>query len=130
MNTVGAPPRMGIWAMKETPIGMLRVEEISYSSPRLGCLVMGTSDLAKDLHASHTRDRMPMVTSLGMCLLAARAYDLAILDGVHLDLRDDKGLAHSCRQGLDMGFDGKTSIHPRTIEIANEIFAPSPEEVE
>ncbi len=130
MNTAGAPPDMCIWAMMETPIGMLRVEEVAVSSPRLECLVMGTSDLAKDLHASHTRDRMPMVTSLGICLLTARAYDLAILDGVHLDLRDDKGLAYSCRQGLDMGFDGKTLIHPRTIEIANEIFAPSPEEVE
>ncbi len=130
MNTVGAPAEMCIWAMMETPIGMLRVEEVAVSSPRLECLVMGTSDLAKDLHASHTRDRMPMVTSLGICLLTARAYDLAILDGVHLDLRDDKGLAYSCRQGLDMGFDGKTLIHPRTIEIANEIFAPSPEEVE
>jgi len=71
-----------------------------------------------------------MITSLGLCLLAARAYGLAILDGVHLDLRDDEGLAYSCRQGLDMGFDGKTLIHPRTIEIANEVFSPSPEEIE
>jgi citrate lyase subunit beta/citryl-CoA lyase len=130
MNTVGAPPEMGIWAMMETPIGTLKVEEIAASSPRLVCLVMGTSDLAKDLHASHTRDRIPMITSLGMCLLAARAYNLAILDGVHLDLRDDEGLAYACRQGLDMGFDGKTLIHPRTIEIANEVFSPSPAEVE
>jgi citrate lyase subunit beta/citryl-CoA lyase len=130
MNTAGAPPEMAIWAMMETPIGTLNVEEISASSPRLSCLVMGTSDLAKDLHASHTRDRIPMITSLGMCLLAARAYNLAILDGVHLDLRDDEGLAYSCRQGLDMGFDGKTLIHPRTIGIANEVFSPSPEEVE
>ena len=130
MNTAGAPPEMAIWAMMETPIGTLNVEEISASSPRLSSLVMGTSDLAKDLHASHTRDRIPMITSLGMCLLAARAYNLAILDGVHLDLRDDEGLAYSCRQGLDMGFDGKTLIHPRTIGIANEVFSPSPEEVE
>jgi acyl dehydratase len=91
---------------------------------------MGTSDLAKDLHAGHTRDRMPMITSLGICLLAARAYGLAILDGVHLDLRDDEGLAYSCRQGLNMGFDGKTLIHPRTLAIANEVFSPSPEEVD
>ncbi len=130
MTSVGAPPEVSIWAMMETPIGTLRVEEIAASSPRLDCLVMGTSDLAKDLHASHTRDRMPMITSLGLCLLAARAYNLAILDGVHLDLRDDEGLAYACRQGLDMGFDGKTLIHPRTLEIANEIFAPSSEEVE
>jgi citrate lyase subunit beta/citryl-CoA lyase len=130
MAMAGAPPEMGIWAMMETPIGMLHVEEIAASSRRLECLVMGTSDLAKDLHASHTRDRMPMITSLGLCLLAARAYGLAILDGVHLDLRDDEGLAYSCRQGLNMGFDGKTLIHPRTLAIANEIFAPSPEEVD
>ena len=90
---------------------------------------MGTSDLAKDLHASHTRDRMPMITSLGICLLAARAFGLAILDGVHLDLRDDEGFAYSCKQGLALGFDGKTLIHPRTIDVANEVFAPSPDEV-
>lgn len=126
----GARPEMGIWAMMETPLGMLRAEEVAGSSPRLICLVMGTSDLAKDLHASHTRDRMPMLTSLGICLLAARAFGLAILDGVHLDLRDDEGFAYSCKQGLAFGFDGKTLIHPRTIDVANEVFAPSAEEVE
>ncbi len=130
MVMAGAPPEMGIWAMMETPIGMLHVEEVAGSAARLECLVMGTSDLAKDLHAGHTRDRMPMITSLGICLLAARAYGLAILDGVHLDLRDDEGLAYSCRQGLNMGFDGKTLIHPRTLTIANDIFSPSPEEVD
>jgi len=126
----GARAEMAVWAMMETPLGMLRAEEIAGSSPRLVCLVMGTSDLAKDLHASHTPDRMPMITSLGMCLLAARAFGLAILDGVHLDLRDDEGFAYSCKQGLAMGFDGKTLIHPRTIDVANETFAPSAEEVD
>lgn len=130
MAAHGARPEMQLWAMMETPLGMLHSEAVAGSSPRLTCLVMGTSDLAKDLHASHTQDRMPMLTSLGLCLLAARAYGLDILDGVHLDLRDDEGLAYSCRQGADMGFDGKTLIHPRTIEIANEAFSPSPEEVE
>jgi citrate lyase subunit beta/citryl-CoA lyase len=129
MAGLGAPDSVALWAMMETPLGMLHAEEIAGSSPRLNCLVMGTSDLAKDLQASHTRDRMPMITSLGLCLLAARAYRLAILDGVHLDLRDDEGLAYACRQGLDFGFDGKTLIHPRTIEIANEIFAPTEDEV-
>lgn len=126
----GARAGLAIWAMMETPLGMLRAEEVAGSTPRLACLVMGTSDLAKDLHASHTRDRMPMLTSLGLCLLAARAFGLAILDGVHLDLRDDEGLAYSCKQGLAFGFDGKTLIHPRTIDVANEVFAPSAEEVE
>ncbi len=130
MASAGAPENLAIWAMMETPLGMLYAEEVAGSSPRLACLVMGTSDLAKDLHASHTRDRMPMITSLGLCLLAARAYRLAILDGVHLDLRDDAGLAYSCRQGVDLGFDGKTLIHPRTIEIANEAFSPTEQEVE
>ncbi len=130
MVALGAPAGMTIWAMMETPLGTLHAEEIASSTPRLTCFVMGTSDLAKDLHASHTRDRVPMVTSLGLCLLAARAYRLAILDGVHLDLRDDEGLAYACRQGLELGFDGKTLIHPRTIPIANEIFKPSQDEVE
>ncbi len=130
MAAHGAPANLQIWAMMETPLGMLHSEAVAASSPRLTCLVMGTSDLAKDLHASHTPDRMPMLTSLGLCLLAARAYGLDILDGVHLDLRDDEGLAYSCKQGNDMGFDGKTLIHPRTIEIANQAFSPSPEEIE
>lgn len=124
-----ANQKIAIWAMMETPLGMLRAEEIAGASTRLDCLVMGTSDLAKDLHASHTRDRMPMLTSLGICLLAARAFKLAILDGVHLDLRDDEGFAYSCKQGVALGFDGKTLIHPRTIEVANDAFSPSPEEV-
>lgn len=130
MASHGAHDDLEIWAMMETPLGMLHAEEVAGSSPRLTCLVMGTSDLAKDLHASHTPDRMPMLTSLGMCLLAARAYKLDILDGVHLDLRDDEGLTYSCKQGAEMGFDGKTLIHPRTIEIANKAFSPSEEEVE
>jgi citrate lyase subunit beta/citryl-CoA lyase len=124
-----APGGLGIWCMMETPRGMLHAEEIAGASPRVGGLVMGTSDLAKDLHAQHTRDRLPMLTALSLCLLAARAYDLAILDGVHLDLADDEGFAQSCRQGHELGFDGKTLIHPKTIAVANAAFAPSPEEV-
>ena len=130
MTGHGASDSLQLWAMMETPLSMLHAEAIAASTPRLTCLVMGTSDLAKDLHASHTRDCMPMMTSLGLCLLAARAYRLDILDGVHLDLRDDEGLAYSCKQGVDLGFDGKTLIHPRTIGIANDAFSPSEEEVE
>jgi citrate lyase subunit beta/citryl-CoA lyase len=85
---------------------------------------MGTSDLANDLHASHTRDRLPLLTGLGLCLLAARGHGLAILDGVYLDLADDEGFAHSCRQGVELGFDGKTLIHPKTIDAANAAYAP------
>ena len=129
LNAARAPKDIAIWCMMETPLGMLRAEEIAASSPRVGCLVMGTSDLAKDLHAAHTRERLPLLTSLGLCLLAARAVGLAILDGVHLDLADDEGFAHACRQGKELGFDGKTLIHPKTIAKANEVFAPSPDEV-
>jgi len=125
LTRAGAPDDLAIWCMMETPKGILRAEEIAGSSPRLGGLVMGTSDLVKDLHAAHTRMRLPMLVSLGHCLLAARAYDLAILDGVHLDLEDDEGFAESCRQGMELGFDGKTLIHPKTIESANRVFAPA-----
>ncbi len=125
----GAPEDLKIWCMMETPIGMLHAEEVAGSHPRVACLVMGTSDLAKDLHASHTSERLPMITSLGLCLLAARAHGIGIVDGVHLDLADDEGFENSCRQGAELGFDGKTLIHPKTIAKANEIFAPSHAEV-
>jgi citrate lyase subunit beta / citryl-CoA lyase len=126
----GAPGDLAIWCMMETPLGMLHAEEVAGAHARVACLVMGTSDLAKDLHAAHTRERLPMLTSLSLCLLAARAHDIAIVDGVHLDLADDEGFAYSCRQGLEMGFDGKTLIHPKTIDVANEVFAPSADAVD
>lgn len=129
MDAAGAPKDMAIWCMMETPLGMLHAEEIAFSTPRMGGLVLGTSDLAKDLHAAHTRERMPMITSLGLCLLAARAAGIAVVDGVHLDLSDDEGFDFSCRQGLELGFDGKTLIHPKTIDVANTVFAPTEEEI-
>ena len=130
MVACDAPSEMAIWCMIETPLGVLHAEEIAWGSSRLGGLVMGTSDLAKDLHCLHTPDRLPVVTSLSLCILAARAHGLAILDGVHLDLDDDEGFAASCRQGLAFGFDGKTLIHPRTIDEANAVFAPSADELD
>jgi citrate lyase subunit beta/citryl-CoA lyase len=129
MNAAGAPADMAIWCMMETPRGMLEAPAIAAASPRLACLVMGTSDLAKDLNCAHTRERLPMITSLGLCLLAARAHGLAILDGVYLDLNDDEGFAYACRQGVELGFDGKTLIHPKTIAAANQAFAPSADAV-
>ncbi len=125
-----APAELAIWCMIETPLGVLHAEEIAWASERLGGFVMGTSDLAKDLHCLHTPDRLPFVTSLSLCVLAARAHGLAILDGVHLDLEDDEGFATACRQGLEFGFDGKTLIHPRTIATANTVFAPSADELD
>jgi citrate lyase subunit beta / citryl-CoA lyase len=124
LDEAGAPAHLPLWCMMETPRAILHVEELA-QSPRVGCLVMGTSDLAKDLHAAHTPLRLPMITALGLCLLAARAYGVAILDGVHLDLEDDVGFAAACRQGAELGFDGKTLIHPRQIGPANQAFAPS-----
>ncbi len=129
LSAAGAPDTLDIWCMMETPKGMLRADEIAGADARVACLVMGTSDLAKDLHAAHTRERLPMLTSLGLCLLAARAHGVAILDGVHLDLADDEGFVYSCRQGVELGFDGKTLIHPKTIAAANEAFAPSDDEI-
>lgn len=129
LSAAGAPDTLDIWCMMETPKGMLRADEVAGADARVACLVMGTSDLAKDLHAAHTRERLPMLTSLELCLLAARAHGVAILDGVHLDLADDEGFVYSCRQGVELGFDGKTLIHPKTIAAANQAFAPSDDEI-
>ncbi|MCC7167525.1 MAG: CoA ester lyase [Rhodospirillales bacterium] len=125
----GAPERLAIWCMMETPRGILAAAEIGAASPRLAGLVMGTSDLAKDLHCAHTRDRLPLIASLNQVVLVARAHGLAAIDGVHLDLADDEGFAFACRQGRELGFDGKTLIHPKTIDEANRAFAPSADEI-
>ncbi len=129
LAAAGAPPGLRLWCMIETPRGVLSVAEIAGASPRLACLVAGTSDLVKELRARHTPGRAEVLPSLSLVLLAARAHGLAALDGVHLDLSDDAGFEASCRQGRDLGFDGKTLIHPRTVEAANRIFSPSDEEL-
>ncbi|HSN91161.1 MAG TPA: CoA ester lyase [Anaeromyxobacteraceae bacterium] len=125
----GAPDALALWAMIETPRGVLAADAIAGSTPRLACLVAGTSDLVKDLGARHVPDRTPVLASLSLIVLAARAHGLAVLDGVHLDLDDEAGLARACAQGRDLGFDGKTLVHPRQLEAANRAFAPTPEEV-
>jgi len=130
MLASGAPAEMKIWAMMETPRSVLEAEGIAEASHRMECLVMGTSDLAKELDCSHTRERLPMITSLGLCMLAARAAGLDIVDGVYLDLSDDEGFEFACRQGAELGFDGKTLIHPKTIAVCNQVFTPAPEDVE
>ncbi|HJS33236.1 MAG TPA: CoA ester lyase [Alphaproteobacteria bacterium] len=129
LAAAGAPDSMMLWCMIETPLGVLRAQEIAFSSPHLACLVMGTSDLAKDLRARHTVDRQPVLVSLSLCVLAARAAGIAILDGVHLDLDDDAGFLTACRQGAELGFDGKTLIHPKTIAAANTAFSPTEAEI-
>ena len=130
LDALGAPEGLAVWSMIETPLGVLAAREIAAASRRLAALVLGTSDLTKELHALATRDRLPLITSLGLVMLAARAYGLAILDGVHLDLSDEEGFGLQCRQGRELGFDGKTLIHPKQIAPANAIYAPSPEEIE
>ena len=120
---------MALWAMMETPLAMLRADAIAGAGRRLSALVMGTSDLAKELGAAHTADRLPFITGLGLCLLAARAHGLAVLDGVHLDLGDDEGFAAACRQGAELGFDGKTLIHPKQVGPCNDAFSPTPDAV-
>ncbi len=126
----GAPEDLALWCMMETPRGMLHAEEIATASPRIRAIVMGTSDLAKDLGAAHTKERLPFLTSFGLCLLAARSADVAIIDGVHLDLEDDEGFSRTCEQGFELGFDGKTLIHPKTINPANRAFSPTEEDIE
>ncbi|MGH7030621.1 MAG: HpcH/HpaI aldolase/citrate lyase family protein [Stellaceae bacterium] len=129
LEALGSPPERAVWCMVETPLGVLHARDIAAASPRLAALVLGTSDLTNDLRALHTMDRLALLPALGLVLLAARAYGLAALDGVHLDLADDAGFARACRQGRELGFDGKTLIHPKQIEAANAAFAPSAEEV-
>ena len=129
LDRAGAPPGLVVWCMIETPRGVLAAAEIAGASSRVAALVMGTSDLTKDLRAYDTPGREPLLTSLGLVLLAARAYGLAALDGVHLDLADEAGFAAFCAQGRALGFDGKTLIHPKQIAPANAAFAPSMEEI-
>jgi citrate lyase subunit beta/citryl-CoA lyase len=126
----GAPSSLALWCMLETPRGILNATTIATAGPRVGALVMGTSDLTKDLHARHTRDRLPLLMSLELGVLAARAAGVAALDGVHVDLDDDAGFEAACCQAADLGFDGKTLIHPKQIATANEIFAPTTSDVD
>ncbi|WP_281972544.1 HpcH/HpaI aldolase/citrate lyase family protein [Ruegeria faecimaris] len=118
-----------IWAMMETPRGMLNAAEIA-AHPQMAGFVMGTNDLAKELQTRFHPDRLPLQTSLGLCLLAAKAEGLIIVDGVYNAFKDSEGLAAECAQGRDMGFDGKTLIHPAQVDVTNDAFAPSDEEID
>jgi (3S)-malyl-CoA thioesterase len=121
-------PDVPLWAMMETAQGMLNAGVIA-THPRLAGMVMGTNDLAKELGARFRADRLPMQAGLGLCLLAAKAQGLTILDGVYNAFKDEEGLRFECEQGRDMGFDGKTLIHPAQLDIANAAFAPSEAEI-
>jgi citrate lyase subunit beta/citryl-CoA lyase len=129
LEEAGAPERTAIWAMVETPAAMFRAQEIAAASPRLTVLVMGTNDLAKELQAEHVPGRAPLLTGLGLALLAARAEGKVILDGVYNDVKDLEGFEAECVQGRQLGFDGKTLIHPGQVEPTNRVFAPTQAQV-
>jgi (3S)-malyl-CoA thioesterase len=122
-------PEIPLWAMMETPLAMLNAGTIA-AHPRLVGMVMGTNDLAKDLGSRARADRLPMLAGLGLCVLAARAHGRVILDGVYNALHDTDGLVAECQQGRDMGFDGKSLIHPAQVDIANAAFAPTEAELD
>lgn len=130
MKKAGAPDSTDMWAMIETPTAFLHAEEIAAADPRLVCFVMGTNDLAKDLHANHTELRLPMITGLGLALLAGRAHGLTLLDGVYNDIQNTDGFRSECVQGNNLGFDGKTLIHPSQLEPCNDVYGPSDAQLE
>jgi citrate lyase subunit beta/citryl-CoA lyase len=129
METSAAPAAMQIWCMIETARGVLSADAIASAHPRVGALLVGSADLTKDLRARHTPDRLPLLTSIQLVVLAGRANGLTLLDSPFFDLSDDDGFLESCRQGRDLGFDGKTLLHPKTIAGANAAFGPSGEEI-
>lgn len=118
-----------IWAMIETPLGVLNALEIA-AHPQLSGFVAGTNDLAKELNCRFRADRLPMMTALQQMLLAARAYGVIAIDGVYNQFKDEDGLRAECEQGRDLGFDGKTLIHPAQVDVTNECFSPSEAEID
>lgn len=118
-----------IWAMMETPQGVQNAAEIA-AAPRMAGFVLGTNDLAKELGARFRPDRLPLMLALQTCLQAARAAGIVAVDGVFNAFRDTDGLRAECEQGRDLGFDGKSLIHPAQLDVANEVFAPAGEELE
>ncbi|MFN4024343.1 MAG: HpcH/HpaI aldolase/citrate lyase family protein [Hyphomonas sp.] len=132
LNEAGAPDGLDLWVMIETPIAILSLREIAAASigSRLTAFVMGTNDLAKEYRARMTADRLAFQAALQLTVAAARAYGLVAIDGVYNDIKNESGFRDECEQGRDLGFDGKTLIHPSQLEEANRIFAPSPHDVE
>jgi citrate lyase subunit beta/citryl-CoA lyase len=129
LDAAGAPAEMKIWAMVETPSAIFNAREIA-AHPRVAVLVMGTNDLVKELHAVQVPGRAPVISHLATALLAAREADKPILDGVYNDIKNAEGFRAECVQGMQMGFDGKTLIHPDQVAVANEVWAPGEAEVE
>jgi citrate lyase subunit beta/citryl-CoA lyase len=119
-----------IMVMIESPLAVLHAEEIARASDRIACMVLATSDLISDLHARTTLERTAIRTSLSWVVLAARAYGRAVVDGIHSDLKDMQAFEYACRIGRDMGFDGKSLVHPFQLPYANDAYTPKPAEVE
>ncbi len=135
LDMLGAPEHTRLWAMMETPMGILNSASICASvkvpaGRRLACLVLGTNDLAKETRSRIVKGRLPMISWLSTVVQAARAHDLDVIDGVYNDIDDLDGLREECLQGRDLGMDGKTLIHPKQIAIANEVFSPTPAEID
>ncbi|MDT0201607.1 CoA ester lyase [Nocardioides sp. AE5] len=130
MEKAGAPEHTKLWAMVETPVAILGALSIATASERLGAFVLGTNDLVKELYAEHVPGREPILPSLHTALLAGRAAGIAVIDGVYNDVKNIDGFLAECEQGRQMGFDGKTLIHPGQVEGANKAFAPSEQAVE
>lgn len=122
-------PEVALWAMMETAVVAWHAADIA-AHPRVAGFVVGTNDLAKDIGARYRPDREPLLTAISLCLLAGKAYGRIVIDGVYNAFKDDEGLRAECNQGRDMGFDGKTLIHPAQIAITNEVFAPSEAEID
>ncbi len=119
-----------VMVMIESPLAVLHAEEIASSSDRIACMVMATSDLISQLHAHTTKERYPLLTSLSMVILAARAYKRAVVDGINRDIKNMEAFEYACRLGRDMGFDGKSLVHPLQLAYANDAFTPKPAEVD
>lgn len=130
IDASGCDRDIDIWLMAETPRCILNIAEVTSAHPRLKGLVLGTSDLSKDTRVRHTEDRLGFIAALNLCVYAARANGLEAIDGVQLDLENEAALKQSCEQGRDLGFDGKSLIHPKQLDIANDIFAPGKDEVD
>ena len=131
LSDAGADASLQLWCMIETPLAILNIQAVAAkaASTRMTVWVMGTNDIAKELRAAHTPDRVPMLASLGLSIIAARAYGIIALDGVYNDIKNEEGFAAVCEQGRDMGFDGKTLIHPSQVVPCNAIFSPDEETV-
>jgi citrate lyase subunit beta / citryl-CoA lyase len=126
----GADKAIAVWAMIETPLAILNVAAIAGAGGRLACFVMGTNDLIKEIRGTHTQDRLNLSAALGLSVLAARAHNIAVIDGVYNDIQNADGFRATCEQARAFGFDGKTLIHPTQVEPCNTVFAPSAAEVD